>query len=174
LVGSATGTTAYTKYSDSLVSPTGTAILRIRLVMPNGTGTIYYDDLSVSQAGAGPPAQATNPTPADSASDVSVDADLSWTAGSGSTSSDVYFGTTSPGTYQGNQTSTTFDPGTMANDTTYYWRIDEINAAGTTTGVVWSFTTESAGLLPWTDGFESGDLVTGGWTISTPESTEHN
>jgi hypothetical protein len=142
--------------------------------MPNGTGTIYYDDLSVSQAGAGPPAQATNPTPADSASDVSVDADLSWTAGSGSTSSDVYFGTTSPGTYQGNQTSTTFDPGTMANDTTYYWRIDEINAAGTTTGVVWSFTTESAGLLPWTDGFESGDLVTGGWTISTPESTEHN
>jgi hypothetical protein len=31
----------------------------------------------------------------------------------------------------------------MANDTTYYWRIDEINAAGTTTGIVWSFTTET-------------------------------
>jgi hypothetical protein len=116
--------------------------------------------------GPTPPGQASSPSPADSATDVSIDADLSWTAGSGSTSSDVYFGTTSPGSFQGNQTATTFDPGTMANDTTYYWRIDEINEAGTTTGVVWSFTTESAGLLPWTDGFESGDLVTGGWNTS--------
>jgi hypothetical protein len=91
--------------------------------------------------GPTPPGQASNPTPADSATDVSVDADLSWTAGSGSTSSDVYFGTTSPGTFQGNQTETTYDPGTMANDTVYYWRIDEINAEGTTTGTVWSFTT---------------------------------
>ena len=116
--------------------------------------------------GPTPPGQASNPSPTDSATDVSIDADLSWTAGTDSTSSDVYFGTTSPGTFQGNQTATTFDPGTMSNDTTYYWRIDEINTAGTTTGVVWSFTTESAGLLPWTDGFESGDLVTGGWNVS--------
>jgi hypothetical protein len=112
------------------------------------------------------PGQASSPIPADTATDVSINADLSWTAGSGSTSSDVYFGTSSPGTFQGNQTATTYEPGTLAYDTTYYWRIDEINAAGTTTGVVWSFTTESDGLLPWTDGFESGDLVTGGWTIS--------
>jgi phage anti-repressor protein len=90
------------------------------------------------------PGQASSPSPADSATNVDIDADLSWTAGSGSTSSDVYFGTTSPGTFQGNQTSTTFEPGTMSNDTTYYWRIDEINAAGTTTGNVWSFTTETA------------------------------
>ncbi|MHC4740110.1 MAG: hypothetical protein ACYS9Y_14470, partial [Planctomycetota bacterium] len=87
------------------------------------------------------PGQASNPSPADSAVDVDIDADLSWTAGSGSTSSDVYFGTSSPGTFQGNQTTTTFEPGTMTNDTTYYWRIDEVNAGGTTTGNVWSFTT---------------------------------
>ena len=87
------------------------------------------------------PSQASNPSPADSATDVGIDTDLSWTAGSGSTSSDVYFGTTSPGTFQGNQTATTFEPGSMSNDTTYYWRIDEVNAAGTTTGAVWSFTT---------------------------------
>jgi len=97
--------------------------------------------------GPTPPGQASNPSPADSATDVSVDADLSWTAGSGSTSSDVYFGTDSTpdaGEFQGNQTATTYDPGTMANSTTYYWRIDEINAEGTTTGDVWSFTTEAA------------------------------
>jgi len=94
--------------------------------------------------GAAPPGQASNPAPANSATDIAVDTDLSWTAGSGATSRDVYFGTTSPGTFQGNQTATTFDTGTMANDTTYYWRIDEINAEGTTTGNVWSFTTIAA------------------------------
>ena len=34
-----------------------------------------------------------------------------------------------------------FDPGTLASATLYYRRIDEVNASGTTTGVLWSFTT---------------------------------
>ena len=112
---------------------------------------IAFDSVVVSteyigpEDGPTPPGQATNPSPADSATDVGINADLSWTTGSGSTSSDVYFGTSSPGTFQGNQTATTFDPGTMSNDTTYYWRIDEINTAGTTTGAVWSFTTVVGG-----------------------------
>jgi hypothetical protein len=114
--------------------------------------------------GATPPGQASNPGPADSATDVSIDADLSWTAGTDSTSSDVYFGTTSPGTFQGNQTATTFDPGTMANDTTYYWRIDEINAAGTTTGNVWSFTTVAP---------PTGDVeIIGSWLSGTTHTAE--
>jgi len=107
------------------------------------SNTPYRPKLIVTYI-AGTPGQATSPDPNDSATDVTVDADLSWTAGSGSTSSDVYFGTTSPGTFQGNQTAATFDPGTLSYDITYYWRIDEINAAGTTTGNVWSFTTEAA------------------------------
>ncbi|MHC4394626.1 MAG: LamG domain-containing protein, partial [Planctomycetota bacterium] len=114
--------------------------------------------------GPTPPGQASSPSPADSATDVSIDADLSWTAGSGSTSSDVYFGTTSPGAFQGNQTATTFAPGTMSNDTTYYWRIDEINAAGTTTGVVWSFTTVAA---------PAGDVeIIGSWVSGTSHTEE--
>ena len=88
-----------------------------------------------------PPGQASNPNPADRATGVSPYADLSWTAGSDAVSHDVYFGATSPGTFRGNQTATTFDPGTMAEGTTYYWRIDEVNAGGTTTGTVWIFTT---------------------------------
>jgi hypothetical protein len=94
-----------------------------------------------SRSGGSAPGQATSPSPANSATGVSITADLSWTAGSGATSHDVYFGTSSPGTSQGNQTATTFDTGTMTNNTTYYWRIDEVNAQGTTTGTVWSFTT---------------------------------
>ncbi|MHC4395700.1 MAG: LamG domain-containing protein, partial [Planctomycetota bacterium] len=122
--------------------------------------------------GPTPPGQASNPSPADSATDVSIDADLSWTAGSGSTSSDVYFGTTSPGAFQGNQTATTYEPGTMSNDTTYYWRIDEVNAAGTTTGTVWSFTTVASGPTSlFSDGFESGNFTTGGWTTQNSSAS---
>ncbi|MHC4740218.1 MAG: Ig-like domain-containing domain, partial [Planctomycetota bacterium] len=93
--------------------------------------------------------KATNPSPANGATDVGTTADLSWTAGTDSTSSNVYFGTDSTpdsGELQGNQTATTFDPGTLSNSTTYYWRIDELKPGTTTTGTVWSFTTVSASL----------------------------
>jgi hypothetical protein len=94
------------------------------------------------------PGKATNPSPANSATNVATNATLSWTAGSDATSHDVYFGTTSPGTFKGNQTATTYNPGTLALSTTYYWRIDEKNATGTTTGDVWSFTTTSIVAAP--------------------------
>ncbi len=115
-----------------------------RIDEKNAIGTTTGVVWSFTTEAVAPPGQATNPSPADAATDVSINADLSWTAGSGADSHDVYFGTTSPGDFQGNQPATTFDPGTLANDTTYYWRIDEVNAGDTTTGVVWSFTTESA------------------------------
>jgi hypothetical protein len=90
------------------------------------------------------PGQASGPDPVHGATRVSPHAYLSWTAGSDATSHDVYFGTTSPGIFQGNQSGTTFDPGTMAYSTTYYWRIDEINKWGKTPGTVWSFITIGA------------------------------
>ena len=99
-------------------------------IKPQASGTVIS-----------PPGQATNPAPANSATNVAVTTDLSWTAGIDATSHDVYFGTTNPPTFRINQTGTTYDTGTMANGTTYYWRIDEKNASYTTTGEVWSFTT---------------------------------
>ncbi|MHC4112819.1 MAG: LamG-like jellyroll fold domain-containing protein [Planctomycetota bacterium] len=87
----------------------------------------------------------SNPNPADGATSVSRTADLSWTPGSDAISHDVYFGTSSPGMFQGNQSGTSFDPGTMVSYTTYYWRIDELNNGSKTTGIVWSFTTVGSG-----------------------------
>jgi regulation of enolase protein 1 (concanavalin A-like superfamily) len=101
------------------------------------------------------------PSPANGAVDVPVDAILSWTPGQFAASHDVYFGTafadvnTASRTNakgvlvsQG-QTATTFDPaGLLAYGQTYYWRVDEVNAAPDKTifkGEVWSFTTEPYG-----------------------------
>jgi hypothetical protein len=90
-----------------------------------------------------PPGKASNPNPPDGVFINNLEADLSWTGGSGATSHDVYFGTSNPPPFIVNQTSTIFDPGTMANNTTYYWRIDEANKWDTTVGQIWSFSTIS-------------------------------
>ena len=87
------------------------------------------------------PGRAGNPNPSNGVIGIPQTADLSWTAGSDAISHDVYFGTSNPPAFQGNQTATTFDPGTMYPLVDYYWRIDEINQFGKTIGTVWIFTT---------------------------------
>ncbi len=88
------------------------------------------------------PGKATNPSPANGANNVSRNADLAWTAGSGATTHDVYFGTTNPPPLvSSNQAATTYVLPTLGSRVRYYWRIDERNAQGTTTGDVWNFRT---------------------------------
>ena len=151
------------------------------------TNTTYYwriDEKSASGTTTGdvwsfttvppPPGQAGNPTPANEVTNVGLTTDLSWTAGVGATSHDVYFGTTSPGIFRGNQTGTTFDTGTMSTNTTYYWRIDEKNAGGTTEGTVWSFTTTTPPppVILLQDGFETSfDKWTDGGTTDWDRAT---
>jgi hypothetical protein len=97
------------------------------------------------------PAEATAPAPLDSDSGIGIDTALSWTAGAGAASHDVYLGTNQAAVtaaahaspeFKGNRTSTSYDPpGNLDGFTTYYWRIDEVTTDGTTRGDVWSFTT---------------------------------
>lgn len=97
------------------------------------------------------PLSAYNPSPANGAKYVDVDADLAWNPGFTAESHDVYFGTdesavanadnTSP-EFKGNQTELTLEIDTLAYDTRYYWRIDELNNDATmTTGGLWTFRT---------------------------------
>jgi hypothetical protein len=82
---------------------------------------------------------------------------LGWRAGDGAASHDIYFGESfdnvndgTGDTFRGNQTDTFFVvgfpgfpyPDGLVPGTTYYWRIDEVEADGTTKhkGDVWSFT----------------------------------
>jgi len=112
----------------------------------NNEGTTAGPIWSFTTQSAPPslPDPASAPNPTQGATGVNIDADISWAPGAGATSHDVYFGTTNPpggGELQGNQAAASYDPGTLSFETTYYWRIDEVNAAGTTAGTVWSFTT---------------------------------
>jgi len=95
--------------------------------------------------------KASNPSPGNGAAGVAIDADLSWTAGIDAVSHDVYFGT-NPGNLpqvSTQQAGTTYDPGTLAQGTTYYWAIDEHDSSGAITyGDVWSFTTGVPPLVP--------------------------
>ena len=104
----------------------------------NGPNTVKGDVWSfTTQSG-----KAFNPSPVSGASGVAVNPTLTWSAGAGAASHDVYFGTTSPGTFRINQPGTTYTPpGPLANSTVYYWRINEVNGPNTITGDVWNFTT---------------------------------
>jgi len=127
--------------ADQWLQPPG--IPSADIAPPGGDGIVQYPDLAavVEEWLRAPAGRASNPNPQDGAIGVPLTADLSWTTGFNATSHDVYFGTSIPPAFRGNQTATTFDPGTMTSHTTYYWRIDEVNSYGKTNGFVWSFTT---------------------------------
>jgi hypothetical protein len=94
-----------------------------------------------------PPDNPTNPYPQHQETEVSINTILSWTGTDPDTNQtltyDVYFGTiTPPPKVTSNQTNTTYNPGTLDFDTTYYWQIivwDPCNH--TATGPLWEFTT---------------------------------
>ena len=135
----------------SLIIETSGDTLNLNRIGVDGT---IGDTFSIVKtlAGINPKAQTPKPfnrngvvEPTPGAWNVSVDQVLAWSAGDGAVSHDVYFGTDptpDDSELQGNQSGTSFDAGTLARQATYYWRVDEINAGGTETGDVWTFTTE--------------------------------
>jgi hypothetical protein len=102
--------------------------------------------------------KATNPNPADGETGVDPNVVLSWFPGKDALTHDIYFGMDfnevndadiyDPNIYMGNQDVNywdvnNYDANGLESDTTFYWRIDEVSAAITTKGDVWSFTTVS-------------------------------
>jgi len=103
---------------------------------PAGYHCTFDDIFSVSDGPA-----AVYPGPADGATGVSINADLSWVEAAFATSRELWFGKkgamqkiTPPGK--------TYDPGPLEFGQTYEWRVDQIGASSTVTGHTWSFTTE--------------------------------
>ncbi|MFC5404826.1 carbohydrate binding domain-containing protein [Cohnella soli] len=132
-------------------------------------GVVFYEITNVKNAPVSLPGQAGTPSPASAATNVSTAPQISWTAGSGAVSHDIYFGTSSTPPFVQNQTGTVYNPGKLKAGTTYYLRIDERGTGGTAQGAVWSFTTTAySDELLNNPGFENG---TTGWTIDSSTLT---
>ena len=109
---------------------------------------------------------AYGPSPANGTVGVKLQSPLTWKPGEFAASHEVYFGTDADAVanatkaspeYKGNKQlgDESLDPGMLAFDTTYYWRVDEIdntNPDSPWVGNVWSFSTGPFLLV---DGFES-------------------
>ncbi len=99
----------------------------------------------IDQYIVGLPLAATAPAPADESGYISAQSTLSWKAGSAATLHKVYMGIAEPLSFVTNTLSPSFDPGILAYNTDYLWRVDEVNSAGATTGDLWTFSTAIAG-----------------------------
>jgi hypothetical protein len=86
------------------------------------------------------PARARAPTHLATNVDLPPGAGLSWVAGQGALSHDVYFGTELPLAFQGEQAATVWMPPQLVPGQTYFWRVDELGPSGTRRGGVWRFT----------------------------------
>ncbi|MHC4324618.1 MAG: LamG domain-containing protein [Planctomycetota bacterium] len=109
------------------------------------------------------------PSPADGAADVKPSVILTWDAGAFAASHEVYFGvdantvknaTTASPEYKGPKAlgDENYDPNKLMLNSTYFWRIDEVNEADPNnpwTGELWSFTTGDFLVI---DDFESYDF----------------
>jgi hypothetical protein len=134
----------------------GTSQLQTIDLYGNGASSVYYDDIKV-QDYLSSLVRAHNPSPETDAVDVVKDVALTWVAGRDAVTHDVYFGTNAEDVAAADrsnplnvlvsrdQSETSFDPeGVLDYAQTYYWRIDEVNAAtdSIVTGQVWTFTVE--------------------------------
>ncbi len=144
-----------------------------RALTPSDIGEVVRGDVNLS----------SNPSPADEATDVPRDTVLSWSPGEKAATHDVYFGTAFDDVNNatgGNpmdvlvsagQIDERYDPAGMLDfETTYYWRVDEVNAPPDRTvfkGNIWSFTTEPVG-YPITDIIATASGAQAG---SEPEKT---
>ena len=123
----------------------------------------------IPQAALSPPVKAGRPHPENGAEDAKMTPVLTWYPGDFAASHEVYFGTdkdavvnatTASPEYKGTKAlgSESYDPGKLAWDTTYYWRIDEVNALNPDSpwiGSLWSFSTGDFIVI---DDFEDYDV----------------
>ena len=149
-----------------------------------GDGFVSFYDLAVF-AGyyclADRPSRACCPDPNDGETGVGITSFLRWIPGTNVESHEVYFGKTNPPPLVATQSQAVYAPPVMDQNSVYYWRIDELNTDGKTTGQIWSFSTmpeEAWGPSP-EDGATSaiydpyialswrlGGLDTDGYTVS--------
>jgi hypothetical protein len=130
-----------------------------RTIIP-GTNLSPYEPLSAHEA-----------TPANGATSVKQAPALKWKPGLQAASHELYFGTDPNAVRDATKTSAeykgtralgaeSYSPGALAWQTTYYWRIDEVNNTNPKSpwvGKVWSFTTADFAVIDDFEGYTNND-----------------
>ncbi len=167
------------------VSPTGqhfvvdlsalTGVVRFAFyaqsTVTNNTTEVFLDNFALVDPTAVP--GCSNPSaPANLATNQANDVNLVWTSTSNTLGYKLYFGTTNPPPFVGDLGNvTTYDPGTLAYNTTYYWKVVPYNAIGDAVGcATWSFGVKADPTIstyPYIENFESTGLPLNWTTINT-------
>jgi hypothetical protein len=134
----------------------------------DGIASYQGDVWSFSTVGA-----IADPNPTNGAVDVTQTPILSWTASVFASSHEIYFGTDPDAVKNATKTSPeykttkalgdeTYDPGKLAWNMSYYWRVDEVNDIHPDSpwkGPVWSFTTADFAIVDDFEGYTDDDAA---------------
>jgi len=110
---------------------------------------VYADDVTIYEGPIWSFTIATktayNPEPFHGQKYEALNSRLNWTAGLGATAHYVYFGTSyndvNDARGASSQRSTIYNPGPLAEDTAYFWRVDEFDGTDIYKGDIWAFRT---------------------------------
>jgi alpha-tubulin suppressor-like RCC1 family protein len=113
-----------------------------RIDFKNPIGVTTGDIWSFTTIPPSSPDRVITATPVNGISGITITPELWWYPPDNTVSYDVYLGvTTTNWTPITNTTRIIYDTDVLYYDTTYFWRIDSKNSAGTTKGNIWSFIT---------------------------------
>ena len=162
----AQGTTSSDYAANTTVDFGGVPAQHVRITVNSKWGTLPQCGLSEVRFYQ-IPTSARDPQPASGATEVSVDAALSWRSGRGAVSHEVYFGTDQAAVADGTSEMATvatseYTPAELALGTTYYWTVTEVNDADTINsweGGLWSFSTQAYLVVDDFEGYNDEDNV---------------
>jgi len=155
--------------SDIVVPFDGAAAKYVRITGNSnwGSGAGLFNQYGLSEVRFfSTPVFAREPSPDSGATDVGVEASLSWRAGREADKHDVYLSTDEQAVIDGTALVATVTDASYSTsldvDSTYYWRVDEVNDTENPTtwqGDIWSFSTQEYLVV---DDFESYNDIAAG------------
>ncbi len=164
--------------ANNMIPFDGAPVKAVRLIINSGYGTSGIYGLSEVQF-MYIPAHPREPEPADGATDVLLDSTLGWRAGREAASHDVYL-STDPNALllAGTSSQNSFTPTMLDLNSTYYWKVDEVNeldAVPVWEGDIWTFSTqeyiEIDGFETYTDDINAGQTIWQTWIDSLDDPT---
>jgi len=136
LTGTDKFTIGYRPYGSYTASPARYALIRGE----DTPATQPY--IIVTYTSSSPPSCTSYISPTNGITNAASGNLLTWNSAGGASSYDVFFGTAPSPSLAGNSLTTSFNPGCLEPNTTYYWKVEPKNANGNATGcATWSFTT---------------------------------